>query len=194
MKRILMSAGVLILWQFAGCDRGEAGVSSTARSRNEGWTTIRLTNTSRAEAFTAGEYAMKQWFRLEEVSPVNGQIRSTLTEYNQKGGTERLRDAIMFPNRMRHRGTLVVMEQAPDTIVRCAVSVQRLDTADHRVFRSNERFTDYPNDTPIDRDAGITAGQDQVWTDLPRDRQLESDILSVVKSRLSKAPTTAPVG
>ena len=135
---------------------------------------------------------MRQWFRLEEVAPVNGQIRSALSEYDQRGGTERLRDAVKFPNRMRHRATLIVMEQAPDTIVRCAVSVQRLDSADHRVFRSNERFTDYPNDTPIDRDAGVTASQDQVWTDMPRNRQLESDILSVVKSRVGKAAQATP--
>jgi hypothetical protein len=191
----MMTASVLMIWQFAGCSRGESGTSTSVRSRNEGWTTVRLPNTSRAEAFQAGEYAMKQWFRLEEVSPTNGQIRSALIEYTQKGGTERLRDVIMFPNRMRHRATLVVMEQAPDTVVRCAVSVQRLDTADHRVFQSNERFTDYPNDTPIDRGAGLSASQDQVWTDMPRDRQLESDILSVVKNRVNKTPpSSAPVG
>ena len=189
MQRILMMIGLLIVWHSAGCS--EAELSSPARARNEGWTTIRLPNTSRAEAFAAGEYAMRQWFRLEEVSPNNGQIRSVMMEFNQRGGTERLRDAVKFPNRMRHRARLVVLEQAPDTIVRCIVEVQRLDTADHRVFRANERFTDYPNDTPIDRDAGITAGQDQVWTDMPRDRQLESDIVSVVKSRVgNKAPAT----
>ena len=184
-----MILGVVAVCHCAGCS--DADYTSPARARKEGWTTVRLQNTSRAEAMAACEYAVKQWFRVEEVSQPNGQIKSVMMEYNQRGGTERIRDVVKFPNRMRHQARVVVLEQGPDTLVRCAVMVQRLDTADRRVFRDQDRFTDYPNDTPIDRDAGVTANQSEVWTDLPRDRQLESDILGVVKNRVAKSPTTA---
>jgi len=183
----------MIVAAIGGCSGIEP--ATPTRARVEGWSSVTLPNSSKAEVFDAGVYAMKQWFRLDEVSPADGQIRSATVEYDQRGGTERIRDtALKFKNRMRRSATLVVQEVGTNVVARCAVQVQRSDTSDHRVFRDNQRFIDYPNETPIDREAGVTAGQDQVWTDMPRDRQLESDILSVVKSRIAgrgSAPTSA---
>ena len=71
-------------------------------------------------------------------------------------------------------------------MAKCRVQVDRLDTADHRVFRRNEQFSDVPNDTPIDSGAGVSAKQDQVWTPMPRDGQLERQILDLVRSRVIK--------
>ncbi|MEK6642769.1 MAG: hypothetical protein AABZ08_02580 [Planctomycetota bacterium] len=186
MKKIVLIACSLLT--IGGCSGLEE--PSPSRARNEGWATIRLPNTSRADAFEAGQYAMKQWFRIEQVSPVDGQIRSAMAEYDQRGGTERIRDAVKTKNRMRRSASLYVQEQGTDCIARCIVRVQRLDTADHRIYRDTNQFVDYPNETPIDRDAGITAEQDQVWTDMPRDRRLETDILNVLRSKLGK-PTSS---
>jgi hypothetical protein len=178
--RILIASASML----AGCSQFEQAPS--ARVRTEGWTSLRLPGATKAQALDAGVHAMRQWFRLEPVSAADNEVRSVTMEFDQKGGTERIRDAALkYKNRMRRWATLVVQEQGPDVIVRCAVQVQRLDTSDHRVFHDNQRFVDYPNETPIDREAGVTASQDQVWTDMPRDRQLETDILSVVKSQLS---------
>jgi len=138
---------------------------------------------------------MKQWFRVAEASPVDGQVRSVTTEYEQRGGTGRIRDtALKFPNRLRRTATLYVQPWGEGSVVHCVVDVQRLDTADHRVFRDMERFDDYPTDTPIDREAGVTAAQDQVWTDLPRDVQLERDILEVVRSKATEGTPPATKG
>jgi len=156
-------------------------------ARTEGWSQVRLPNVSRQQAFEAGLYAMKQWFRVEEASAGLGQIRSYPEEYTQRGGTERIRDrAIGFRNRMRRTATLIVMEEDGGCVARCEVRVQRLDTADHRVFRDNERFTDYPNETPIDTNAGVSTAQSEAWTDLPRDRQREADILAVLRGRIEQ--------
>jgi hypothetical protein len=184
---LLMLSGPFFV---SGCSDSDSGLATPRR--NEGWTTIRLPDTTKAEAFEAALYAMKQWFRLEQVSPVDGQLRSVTMEYDQRGGGERIRDtALKFRNRMRRTAYLHVQEQGADCLARCIVRVQRLDTADHRIFRGNDTFTDYPTETPIDREAGVSAGQDQVWTDMPRDRQLESDILGVLRSRLQGATTRA---
>ena len=182
---------VCALSALTGCS--EMGGSDIGGERTEGWSQAMLPNVPRDEAFDAGVHALRQWFRLEDISPGDGVVRSAVTEYDQKGGTGRIRDtAIGYRNRMRHQATLIVTAQGTGSVAKCMVSVERLDTADHRVFRDNERFQDYPSETPIDRDAGISAGQDQVWTPMPRDRSLEQEILGVLRNRAAPPPQSAP--
>jgi hypothetical protein len=186
-----MRFGVWALAALAGCS--EMGGSDIGSERTEGWSQAILPNVSSDEAFDAGVHAMRQWFRLEEISEPDGVVRSAVTEYDQKGGTGRIRDAaIGYKNRMRHQATLMVTPQGAGSVVKCMVSVERLDTADHRVFRDQGQFQDYPSETPIDRDAGISSSQDQVWTSMPRDRKLEQDILSVLRNRAAAPPKSAP--
>ena len=151
-----------------------------------GWSQSPPLSAPREAVFDAGVYAMKQWFRLAEVSPVEGLIRSATEEYQQEGGTGRIRDdAVGYQNRMRRTASLVIREQGDAYIARCRIQVERLDTADHRVFRRQQQFGDVPNETPIDRDAGISPRQDQVWTPMPRDRSLERQILTILRSRVT---------
>lgn len=189
--RSRVSFGALALTLLAGCS--EWGDTRIVGERTDGWSQTILPNVSRDEAFDAGVHAMRQWFRLDEISPEDGVVRSTAAEYDQKGGTGRIRDAaIGYRNRMRHKATLIVIGQGTGSVAKCLVSVERLDTADHRVFRDNERFQDYPTETPIDRDASVSTDQDQVWTSMPRDRKLEQEILGVLRNRTSKTPASAP--
>jgi hypothetical protein len=175
----------------AGCSSADS--APTPRIRTEGWSSLRLVNTSRADAYDACLYAMKQWFKVNYASPLDGEVRSATVEYEQRGGTDRLRDAaIKYKYQMRRTATLIVQDDGGEAVVRCAVQVQRLDTADYRAFSDQNRYVDYPNETPIDTGAGETLSQNQVWTDMPRDRQLEQDILSVVRSRAEGArPATS---
>jgi hypothetical protein len=173
---------------LAGCS--EMGGTDLGGERSEGWSQAVLPNVPRDRAFDAGVHALRQWFRVEEVSRADGVARTALSEYDQMGGTGRIRDtAIGFRNRMRHQATLTVTPQGPGSVVKCMVNVERLDTADHRVFRDQQQFQDYPTETPIDRDAAISTSQDQVWTPMPRDRKLEQEILDVVRNRVA-TPTT----
>lgn len=179
---------LLFVSALAGCS--DLGGSQIGSPRAEGWSHVNLPKVSSAEAFDAGVYAMRQWFRLENISPEGGLVQSAMSEYDQKGGTGRIRDtAIGYRNRMRRQATLVVENSPNGSIARCMVKTERLDTADHRVFRDNERFQDYPSETPIDREAGVSARQDEVWTEMPRDRGLEREILGVLKSRVAPAAT-----
>jgi major membrane immunogen (membrane-anchored lipoprotein) len=167
---------------LAGCS--QLGDTSSSRTHNEGWSQIRMPSVSQPAAFDAGKHAVQQWFRIAEASVKDGQIRSVTTEFDQKGGTGRIRDAaIKYKNRMRHTATVYVESDGTGSIARCMVEVQRLDTADHHAFRDNTRGDDRPNQTPIDGEASLTAKQDQVWTDMPRDRQLEMDILNVLRAK-----------
>ena len=137
---------------------------------------------------------MRQWFRRVDPQPGEGLVKRLATEYTQAGGTERLRDTIGFRNRLRRIGTLTVVPRGAGCVVSCRIDRQRLDTADHRVFRQNEQLNDLPNRTPLERDAGLSAKQEQVWTDLPRDRALELQTLDLVAARATgnSAGNSAP--
>ncbi|MFH1417507.1 MAG: hypothetical protein ABII12_04375 [Planctomycetota bacterium] len=181
MRPALMGLMILAL-TAGGCSDLDA--PDTAKGRSGGWAQIRLPNTARPAAYDAGIYAMRQWFRLEETDPERGLIQGAPAEYEQKGGTGRIRDAaIGYKNRMRRTAVMFVKPDAEGCVVSCRVGVQRLDTSDHRVFRDNQRFNDLPNETPIDHDAGIRPSQDQVWTEMPRDREMERQILAIVREQ-----------
>ena len=156
---------------------------------------LRLANVPVDRAFEAGTYAMQQWFRGVDPRPSGGLIRGLATEYTQSGGTERIRDVIGFPNRMRRRGTLSIQPLGDGCRLICRVDRERLDTSDHRIFRQQRSINDLPNQTPIERDAGLTASQEQAWTSLPRDRALEQDILDLIRSRTAdSSPEENPDG
>lgn len=184
--RATVTGGCLaVAMAAAGCSDLDA--TGAGGGRETGWTPMRLPGVSRDAAIEAGVYAMGQWFRLaDDTSPSDGIIQSVREEYEQAGGTGRLRDGtIGYKNRMRREATLVIRERETGCLARCRVRVQRLDTSDHRIFRRNEQFGDVPSETPIDRDAGVSARQNQVWTDMPRDRELERNILALLRSRVT---------
>lgn len=196
-RRFGLSIGLALLsLAVAGCSSSRSTPVIT-RASTADWAQIRLPNTAPGEAYEAGLYAMKQWFRLAVTDSVEYVVQSDPSEYEQKGGTGRIRDtAIGFRNRMRRIGTLVVQAYDGGCIVKCKVATQRLDTADHRVFRSNQEFADVPNQTPIQGEASVSPKQEQVWTDMPRDRGLEHDILGIVQNRVTggKQPAEAAPG
>ena len=176
---------VLVSLVVGGCsDLGSSAIDR--RGRSAGWSQITLPDVSVDEAYVAGRYAVSQWFRLIEDDPSRGYLESAYEEGTQRGGTGRLRDtAVNYPNRVRRRAMMMVEPRGTGCTVKCRVAVQRLDTADHRVFRQNDQFGDVPNDTPIDRDAATSASQNQVWTDLPRETSREREILAIIRDRVS---------
>jgi hypothetical protein len=179
---VALGGAMLVVWA-AGCS--DLQPPGSGGGRMTGWSQIRLPDTSPERAFEAGLYAMQQLFPIAKNSPAEGLIRSATVEYDQKGGTGRIRDdAVGYRNRMRRTATLLIVERETGCIAKCRVRVQRLDTADHQVFRRNEQFDDVPRETPIDREAGIRPSQDQVWTDQPRDRELERQIRNLLRSRV----------
>ncbi len=185
-------AGVVVACPVVGCS--DMDPFELNRARGSDMNSRKLPNVSAEVAFDAGVYAMRQWFRRVDPQPGEGLVKGLATEYTQAGGTERLRDTIGFRNRLRRIGTLTVVPRGGGCVVSCRIDRQRLDTADHRVFRQNEQLNDLPNRTPLERDAGLSAEQEQVWTDLPRDRVLERQMLNLVAARATgnSAGSSAP--
>jgi hypothetical protein len=131
---------------------------------------------------------MRQYFNHVQDLRLEGRLVSGWAEYDQKGGTGRLRDATLnYRNRLRRRATLWISAAEPGAVAKCQVRTQRLDTADHRVFEQQQQFNDLPNSTPIDREAATTTDQNQAWSEMQRDRQMERELLQVLSNIATKS-------
>ncbi|RIK65512.1 MAG: hypothetical protein DCC65_12580 [Planctomycetota bacterium] len=185
-----LAAGLFAVTGCADLEPEGGPLGGLAGPQTRGWSQTNLPGVSADAAFEAAAAATRQWFSVDEISPETRTVRSRVQEFDQKGGTGRIRDAaLQYRNRMRRSATVVVEDTGAGCVAKCVVRVQRLDTADHRVFRDQNRFDDYPTETPIDGEAGVSAEKEDVWTDMPRDRQLEREILDALKLRASGATT-----
>jgi hypothetical protein len=188
MKRLAM---LLTLGLVSGCDPAP-GVTDVPRAN---WSRQRMADADGGRAFDAAQYALRQWFTIDVADRSEGLLTTVPAEYDERGGTGRIRDtAIKYPNRMRRRATVRVQGDGAEVSVDCVVIRERLDTADMRVFRLNRQFDDVGNETPIEQEAGSSAGQNEVWTDVGRDRSLERQILDVVRERLGSQTQPAAAG
>lgn len=184
MKFRLTALCVLAL-SVAGCDSADRRDDVPRQD----WTFNRVDNTSKEAAFDAARYALSQWFTIRQSSVTDGVITTDPVEFEQRGGTERFRDeALKFRNRMRRRAVVRVRGGEGAAIVECVVTRERLDTADHRVFAMNRQSDDVGNQTPITQEGATSPAQNEVWTDVGRDRALERQILDVVRDRLAGVP------
>jgi len=179
--------GALLVLLVTGCGVEPSG------PRVSGWSRDRLETASAEDAFGAGRYAVSQWFRIARSDAGTGMIISAPSETTERGNTGRIRDEAGYPNRVRRTATLRVQALTTGVAVECHVTRERLDTSDHATLARNMTLDDAPTATPVEREAGVSAEQAQVWTDIGRDREMERRILDVVRSRLERGrPASAP--
>lgn len=187
---LMLPGFVMILIGLSGCS--DLITTPAPRTREEGASSLRLANVAPDVAFDEGILTLRQRFRTVEALRANGRIESGMVEYDQKGGTGRIRDdTLKFKNRMRRKATMWINDSETGVVVRCQVRVQRLDTSDHQFFRPHNEFEDIPNETPIDRDAGISTDQKEEWTEMPRDVGLERELLRILSTRVASAGDSA---
>lgn len=179
-----LSACLALITSGAGCNSGGGeGVVDTPRV--EGWSQRRAAGVSVDRATDAAKMSLQQWFGRVNVQPGSPMlVQGGPSEYSQKGGGDRIRDTVGFNNRLRRTATVQIRPMDDGCQIQCVVERQRLDTADHRVLQENRGGSDVPNATPIERDAGLTRDQQDSWTDLPRDRDMERTILNSILARL----------
>ncbi len=176
--RAILAACALVLAGAQGCSE----LSTSLTDGNLGGVTpLKMPTIPTDRAFDAGLIAMRQYFNRVNVVRTEGRIVGGWAEYDQKGDTGRIRDATLnYRNRLRRRATLWISSAESGAVAKCQVRRQRLDTADHRIFQQQQQFNDLPNSTPIDRGAGTTTDQNQAWTEMQRDRQMERELLQVL--------------
>lgn len=153
----------------------------------------RLSGVDRRRTFSAAVRALRTaGFRIAEADEDAARIRTHPLESLWRGPAERLTEAaVKRPVRVRRIATVLISQDGPVVTASCRVQLQRLDTADHRLFMRHREFSDVPSETPIYREAGLTAEQTAAWTDLRRDRAMERQILRAIRERLKPRQTTA---
>ncbi|MCK6456663.1 MAG: hypothetical protein L6Q92_09070 [Phycisphaerae bacterium] len=177
-------AGILSV----GCDPADR----RADIPRAGWTSQRIEAGSEADVFEAARFAVSQWFRINEARPSEGMITTYPNETEERGGTGRIRDdAIGYRNRIRRLATVRVRKTGAGVATECVVVRERLDTSDMRVFETNRQFNDVPNQTQISGEGATSARQNEVWTEVGRDRALERDILRAIRDRLAQPQRSA---
>ncbi len=155
------------------------------------------------EALEIGRRVLaKQGFRLKSVDSDQLRIETQPTEQSVRGGEGRIRDSVVkMPNRVRRTATLEFSTRGEDLQAWCQVKIERLETADFRVFQQQRNSEDAPLQTPIDREAATTAKQNTVWSGAGRDESMEREILADLHDRIQayktakegkKAATTEP--
>src|SRR5262249_22316120 len=86
------------------------------------WSRERLADAGTDKTFAAAKYALQQWFTIDIANPAEGLLTTAPSEYDEKGGTGRIRDtAIKYPNRMRRRATVRVLPAGSEVSVECVV-------------------------------------------------------------------------
>lgn len=172
----------MLLLSFAGCDDADPRLTDIPR---QNWARQRFPDATEKQLFAAAQYAVRQWFPIKSADPEAGLITSYPLEEQERGGTGRIRDtAIHYPNRIRRRATVRLLPEGGTTVVECVVIKDRLDTADMRVFEKNRQFDDVNNQTPIQTEAATSARQNEVWSEIGRDRGMEQRILAVIRERI----------
>jgi len=184
-------ASILSVVAGAGCSSMD-GDGIAERPRVEGWSQRRATGVTVDQAAEAARASLRQWFGRVTVSPSGTVlVQGGPAEYTQQGGGDRIRDSVGFNNRLRRTASVQIRPTENGCQIECVVERQRLDTADHRVLQENRGGSDIPNATPIERDAGLSREQQDAWTELPRDREMERTILTSIVNRLSGSTQTA---
>lgn len=185
-RRIYMPAGLLLTIAF-GCNAPAIGVS-------ENMAAVWLPSVSQDSAFDAMEATLReQGFRLAERDPARGYLKSYPAESVIEGGTGRLSDEVLKPrNEIRRVAEALVAGRDGGTNVRYRVSVERLDTAKTRSWQQAHQVSDTPTETPIDQDQATLPEQNETWTQIRRDSQIESAIRLALLERVGQTggPTT----
>ncbi len=149
---------------------------------------------SEGQALVLAENALRQYgFRIQERDEDMGRLRTYPLESTMAGGTGRIRDAVKYTNRVRRVAEVYLLPRAQGVRVKCRVMLQRLDTGDYTTFGREHLMSDVPTETPIDQDGGTLARQNEVWTDVRSDRQLQQQILTTLAELLGR-PAAAGSG
>lgn len=171
----------VIAWAGLACVICSAGCGTT--ESNQGFSTRIVVARNADELFADGRSVLMQEFGGLESS--DGQSRRLVTVANEfttrrESGTGR--DLYGNATRMRRFATFQVQERGRELVARIRVDVERQDNGRVQAMqRPWLRVSDYPADeTAAERDAATDVRQNELWTRVRRDRELESGLLAQI--------------
>lgn len=139
----------------------------------------------------AAEKAFRTSYRVDREASAPG-LWASLPEEVTRHDPERLSDVIRVTRR-RHRriAYLQVLAEGEQTLARCRVVLQRLETVERSAFARTRGYEgdDRPGDTPIDRAGSVSTSTREEWVNVGRDREAEQMLLRSIEQEFH--PTSA---
>ncbi len=150
--------------------------------------TMHLREVSPGAALATTRAVLEEYdFRIEMEDGQRGYLRTLPQAEVIEGGTNRISDPVLKGrNLVRRIAEAYVEEKGGEATVRLSVVRERLDTSARRAFIREREDRDFPQDTPIEQEAGSTTEQYESWTPLGRDRSLENSIRASIEERLAR--------
>ncbi len=184
--RVLCLVGSLLV--AGGCESGVGNFGGIGYTGYKRQIMCRVDEVKSANAMALAQRVLaKHGFRIKEADVDAMSIETHPTEKTERGTDGRLRSAVVkLPNRVRRTASLEFSRRGDDLQAWCRVKLERLSTADHRVFSQQRQFEDAPTQTPIERDAATTPRQNTVWSSAGRDQAMEQAILSDLRQRIQR--------
>lgn len=159
---------------------------------SENMATLWVPQASADKVFDAMDATFREeGFQIAERDPARGYLKTDPQESVIEGGTGRISDPVLKPrNAIRRVGEAVVSAREGGVNVRYRVSVERLDTAKVRAWQREHQVSDTPTETPIDQEQATLPEQNETWTPIRRDTQMESAIRLALLERLGRSGET----
>ncbi|RMF79035.1 MAG: hypothetical protein D6744_09490 [Planctomycetota bacterium] len=194
--RTALTGSLLLLVVSTGC---------TAPGAARGSLTRHFADVSPDEAYAATQIVLREHFRRVTADHTRMKLESQPVEYRTSRDSGTSRDLYRGSTLMRRTAHASVSGHGDaGATVRLRIEIERQDTRRAEVIRPDEnRLTDAPGYTPIERDAATTREQNTVWTFVRRDLRLERELMRQIEARLAPAneavrapqpaePTTEP--
>lgn len=175
--------GLLLL--LTGCSQGLE--THTFQSRL-------ITTASPDQVFQAVQPMLRREFGPLSVDLDTHRIVTHPVEYQTSSDSGTARDLYRGRSTMRRVAHFHVGRRGDGSIARLRVEIERKDTDRREVFQPDQnRLSDAPSQTPIERDAATTTAQNTVWTFVKRDRRLERALLAELQQQFAPEPAAQPV-
>ena len=165
------------------------GACAASRPTAVSFAVRHLRNVERSEVLDAAEVALTDLgYRIDQRDPATGVVR-TRPLFDVRGDQPDRRGlGISSRGRTRRLAEVRVVPGADALGVYCRVVVQEQTTQAYRLLAGDGLGADTPTETPIDREAATTRGQNTVWQTFRRDKAAERRILTSIVDQTGALP------
>lgn len=195
--RLLLSCSCLFTAALFGC----AGANEEATA----YQSRVIPGSTTDELIASAEVLLKREFPRVSVDRARHQLNAEPVEFTTTRDSMTANDLVGGRSTMRRKGRFSVANSAEGPVARVRIEVERQDTARQEQLAQSQSpdrgFGDSPaQQTPIQRDAGVSRSQNAVWTFVRRDRNLERNVLDDLARQYERrtpegraeSPTSAP--
>lgn len=180
MTRPACIAAALALVIFAGC---------AAEPQRVGFSAREIADAAPEEILAAARPVLQREFGRLQLDRGRARIVGGPSEYVASSGTGALSDAYRGRTTLRRTATFATAARGGSAVARLRIDVERRDTERPQITqREGSRLSDAPGYSAVETDAATSGSQNEVWTFLRRDTQLETALLAEVQAHFATEP------